>query len=199
MSGEQNRSALVQKAFEELEGLHRFMMTTTPPMLITIAAKAHEVIDKFVDRPQEEKEELKAFTVLHLGAPYMFDDTTRFKAEYSQNVSDMVDAFIEQRITDDMAQVQMAMSAAFMEVTIDHLRTPEGMQQFLEDRPSAGEMAAADGQFAAMREGLEYSSAARLRAYEQKMYDTYKKEIEGILDSHPPQPPLTGLDGPRPF
>lgn len=198
MSDEQNtneaRGSLVQKAFAELEGLNSFLGGSTSPHTIKLAEKAHALIDAYLDRTDGEKEELKAFAVLKMGAPFMFDDTTRFKTEYSQNVSDMVDALLEGQKTENLAQVDMALTAALIEVTRDYLKTPEGIQEFLQSKPSAADMEAAYERFTAMRQGLEYASAPRLRAYEQKMYETYMKEIGSLLISHRPAPPSPAPD-----
>lgn len=116
----------------------------------------------------------------------MFDNPDRFKTEYSPNVGDMVDALLEHRKTEDLAQVEMALTTAICEMTLDTLKTPEGLREFLDKRPGAAELEAGDRKFTAVRADMVYTSAARLCAHERKMYDAVRKEIDNILAAHQP-------------
>lgn len=109
-------------AFAELEGLANFMGSGLNSNLIALAKRGHEIIDQCIDRPAAEKEALKALLVLQFGAPYLFDDTTRFATEYGSETAAMVDDFVCARETQNSIQMALVLATAMIETMNSELR-----------------------------------------------------------------------------
>lgn len=156
----------VPKAFEELEGLHKFMMSTTPSEILNIAKGAHKIIDTYADGSQKKKEELKAVLVLALGAPFMFDDITRFKTRYNSNVSTMVEDLVSGKMTADLAQISMALNAAQAKITYSD---KERFEHRLEDGETLESWTKKYEEVRDMFVAPVFSSAPRLKAYAESI------------------------------
>ncbi len=191
--GRNSEKNFVPKAYQELEGLYKFLGGTTPPQLKAVAQRSGEVIDQYVDRPAKEKEELKTVAILSLGYPYLFDDTTRFKDEFNQDVSDMVQDLVSGKLTNDTAQISMALSVTDAEMTIEELKKPEVMSQYLTQPMTPEELTAAREKYKTMRAEPEFHSAPRLYDYESKVVNdllTTLEQAKPVASAAPRAPKL---------
>mgnify|MGYP001571447437 FL=1 len=185
----------VDKAFEELEGLHRFMCSTTPAAQINLIKRAHQIIDVYVDRPASVKNELKAVVVLAHGAPFMFDDITRFKSRYNAHVSDMVQALVEGNLTEDMAQIEMVMIAAEAEAEAANLKNPELRERIKEEVFPPEQMADMLQQYTNNRMKSVYQSASELLGHETMVVNALYSGLKQLREEKLPGPAQSGNNG----
>lgn len=181
----------VDKAREELEALHRFMCSTTPDAQINLIERAHRIIDIYSDRPASVKNELKAVVVLAHGAPFMFDDITRFKSRYNAHVDSMVQALVEGNLTEDVAQIEMAMSAAEVETEIVNLKNPEHRELMKKEILPPDQMEDMLQEYNTNRKQSAYQSAPGLLGHEEAVMKALYRDL-GQLRGEMPLNPAQG-------
>lgn len=123
-----NNSPLVEKAFKDVGRIMGFPIVEE---LANLMGSAFSFIETDIDRPQEEKEALKAALVLYFGAPYMRLDQDQMAAEYGPLVAEMVSAATGPQGSsrslvgvkdENVAQMSMALRCATMQAGSDDLR-----------------------------------------------------------------------------
>lgn len=125
--------SFTQKAFREVEGLFALLGADVPPILYTIAKDAHAAIDSYIDRPEADKECLKALAAIELGHtfighPYLFDDMTRYETLYSPQFSNMAFDFMRHNDTQDTVQVDMALAYASLQLQLAAFQNPKTIE-----------------------------------------------------------------------
>lgn len=153
---------MAETAFQELEGLNRFMGGTTPQLMIDIAKGAHDAIDKYIDRPEADKECLKAMAVIQFGSPILFDDMTRYSKLYSPQLSDMAFDYMRGNQTQDVVQIAMALAFSILENQHAALSGPQQRAAILEEADIEETIAAFKADIETVTSNPQASSAPRL-------------------------------------
>lgn len=152
----------VEKAFQELEGLNRFMGGTTPPMMITLAQGAHQAIDDYIDRPESDKECLKTMAVIQFGSPFLFDDMSRYDKLYSPQLSQIAFDYMRGNRTQDVAQVTLALAVAVLQHQHEELLGPKQHAVILDDSDTEETLAAFESDIENFTGDPQSGSAPRL-------------------------------------
>lgn len=182
-------TTFVDKAFEELDGVNRFLGGETPPAQKTIAREAHAIIDAYIDRPTKDKEALKALLVLSLNT-FLFDDTSRFAQRYSKAFSEMVDELVEGRLTENIAQIGMALSAAIAKNTLHDLQDPAKTQEILDElSKSSDDINAAISEQQEQLRQPAFASAPRLAAHVIELITELQQKTKSLLQTQKPPAP----------
>lgn len=124
--------SLTQKAFQEVEGLFKFLGGTTPQFLFDLTKNAHAAIDTYIDRSEEDKDCLKALTVIELGhdiagGVFLFDDMARYSTLYSPQFSAMAFDLMRGNNTQYTVQADMALTFASLQQQLAAFRDPQNI------------------------------------------------------------------------
>ena len=190
-SGAARKMTPAERAFEELEGLNRFLGGTTSPELVRIAKRGHEIIDQYIDRPEEEKDALKALLVLQFGAPFMFDDTRRFAPDYGPQTAAMVEELLKGGDTANIAQMGVALAVALTETTLAQMKDPALRAQMFAGQDVNDIIAQMEGGVAEIQKHCDMAGAPRLTALMKRCVDETLAEIRMVAAQpgvKPPQP-----------
>ena len=110
---------LLQRIFDEQDGLFRFLESETPAPLKEMQLRIVGLLEETISRPAAEKEALMVATVIALAPPYLLDDTTRFSEEYSPEIASVINEMLRAQpqapLPKDFAQVTAAMGTVMMQ------------------------------------------------------------------------------------
>ncbi len=173
---------LLQRAFDEQDGLFKFLESTTPEPLKDVQSRIAEVIENAVARPAAEKEALMVAAVIALAPPYLLDEASRFETDYSPEVqvviNEMLSAKPDTALPTNFAQVSAALGTVMMQDLTAAIKSG--------NLPASREEIAASLQAAAKDEPLVFQNldSVGLKA----AYDTAKTELATALKTPTPGP-----------
>lgn len=176
---------MAETAFQELEGLNRFLGGTTPQLMIDIAKGAHDAIDNYIDRPEADKECLKAMAVIQFGSPFLFDDMTRYSKLYSPQLSDLAFDYMRGNHTQDVVQIAMALAVSILQNQHAALSGPQQRAAILEGADIEETLATFKADIETFTNDPQASSAPRLL---ERFTELSHQMIETIKMSQSPTP-----------
>ncbi len=173
---------LLQRAFDEQDGLFKFLESATPPALKDVQTRIAEVIESAVARPAAEKEALMVASVIALAPPYLLDEASRFETDYSPEVqvviNEMLSAKPNAALPTNFAQVSVALGTVMMQDLTAAIKSG--------NLPASREEIAESIKAAAKDEPLVFQNldSAGLRT----AFDTAKAELAEALKTPAPGP-----------
>lgn len=86
---------LVQKAYQEQEGIAAFLQDTVPESYTAMIERTTAIAEEFLDGTPEEKEAVMVGCILATASSFTFDDIRRFETEYTPQVKELVDDLVK--------------------------------------------------------------------------------------------------------
>lgn len=187
----------IDRALYELEGLNRFMGGTTPQPLLDLIQRSREIIDAYSDSSAEEKEAITTAMVLSFGAPFIFDDTTRFSTEYKPLVAPLIEDLMNGKVHENplLAQIELALSTASAEDGLAH--ADEVVEVNKSEGRSAGDVRQMIRDAFTLRTDNIYASCPRLVAAEAKALEALDAELQKYDTPGLSAPGIKPPKGPR--